>query len=246
MPSASAGTLVVMTDDAGSDATTWREMAVARSLDPARERAEKRVERFLDGALELMVRSPDREFTVQEVVEQSGQSLRSFYQYFAGKHELMLALFEEAVTEAAEQMEKAVADIDDPLERLHVFTRRYYRMCRPQPAGAAELGEQGSSRTSAAWVMADFAQQLLTKHPGAAARAFAPLSSRYQALLDETAEAGAIRSGLDHQRITGVVLQSVMFNSFADTIGGSAVGDVDPSAEWLWELLLNGLGADPG
>ena len=36
-----------------------------------------------------------KDFTVQDVVERSGQSLRSFYQYFAGKHELLLALFEE-------------------------------------------------------------------------------------------------------------------------------------------------------
>ncbi|MET0489350.1 MAG: hypothetical protein ABW143_03865, partial [Acidimicrobiales bacterium] len=53
-------------DDA---APSRRELAVARSLDPARARAEKRVQRFLDAALELMQTAPDREFTVQEVVE---------------------------------------------------------------------------------------------------------------------------------------------------------------------------------
>src|SRR5581483_8437825 len=35
-------------------APTWREMAVARSLDSARTRAENRVQRFLDAALDLM------------------------------------------------------------------------------------------------------------------------------------------------------------------------------------------------
>src|SRR3954471_12749445 len=88
----------------GDPSVSWRELAVARSLDPARVRAEKRVQRFLDAALELMNSAPDREFTVQEVVERSGQSLRSFYQYFAGKHELLLALFEEAVRTTAEQL----------------------------------------------------------------------------------------------------------------------------------------------
>jgi len=33
---------------------SWRELAVARSLDPARSRAEKRVQRFLDAALDLL------------------------------------------------------------------------------------------------------------------------------------------------------------------------------------------------
>ena len=86
-----------MAERTPTETTSWRELAVARSLDPARVRAEQRVQRFLDAAMELMQASPEREFTVQEVVERSGQSLRSFYQYFAGKHELLLALFEESV-----------------------------------------------------------------------------------------------------------------------------------------------------
>ena len=41
-------------------------------------------------------RTIGKDFTVQDVVERCGQSLRSFYQYFAGYHELLLALFEES------------------------------------------------------------------------------------------------------------------------------------------------------
>src|ERR671924_309178 len=88
---------------------SWRELAVTRSLDPARVRAEKRVQRFLDAALALMNSSETKDFTVQQVVERSGQSLRSFYQYFAGKYELLLALFEESVRSAAEHLREAVA-----------------------------------------------------------------------------------------------------------------------------------------
>src|SRR5690349_4255820 len=111
-----------MANEIPADATTRREMAVARSLDPARLRAEQRVQRFLDAAMDLMRSSPDREFTVQEVVERSGQSLRSFYQYFAGKHELLLAVFEESVRSSAELVLARIDGITDPLERLHVFT----------------------------------------------------------------------------------------------------------------------------
>ena len=112
-------------------ASSWRDQAVARSLDPARVRAEKRVQRFLDAALELMARGPDKEFTVQEVVERSGQSLRSFYQYFAGKHELLLALFEESVRATAEHLRELVADETNADERLHRFAKEYYLLCRP-------------------------------------------------------------------------------------------------------------------
>ncbi len=227
-----------MANETASEATSWREMAVARSLDPARARAEQRVQRFLDAAMELMQASPDREFTVQEVVERSGQSLRSFYQYFAGKHELLLAMFEETVRGAAEQVLAGLDGTTDPLERLHRFTTEYYRICRP-----TRPGPKGSA--NAASVMADFAQQLLTKHPDEAARAFAPLVNAYEELLDQAAAAGGIRPGLDHRRITGVVLQAVMFNTFADTISASSVREPEPAAEGLWELLLDGLGVGP-
>jgi AcrR family transcriptional regulator len=225
-----------MAERTPTETTSWRELAVARSLDPARVRAEQRVQRFLDAAMELMQASPEREFTVQEVVERSGQSLRSFYQYFAGKHELLLALFEESVRSSAEELVRRIEGISDPLERLHVFTSEYYRMCRPSRP------EDDGDRPDAVSVMADFAQQLLTRHPAEAARAFAPLVSVYRELLDEAAAAGEIRAGLDHRRITGVVLQAVMFNAFADTISASTIGEPESSAEQLWELLLHGLG----
>jgi AcrR family transcriptional regulator len=223
---------------AGNDTGSWRDHAVARSLDPARARAEKRVQRFLDAAQELLTRSPEKEFTVQEVVDRSGQSLRSFYQYFAGKHELLLALFEEAVATTSERLQSAVEGVDDPLERLKVFTDEYYRMCRPGAVAHVPRPKETPPST----VMAEFAQQLLTEHPKEAARAFSPLGTQLRQLLDEAAEAGAIRSGLDHRQITGVVLQAVMFNAFADTISSTPVhSDVDASAAALWDLLLNGL-----
>ena len=87
-----------------------RDLAVARSLDSARVRSEGRVQRFLDAGFELLASAESgKEFTVQEVVDRSGQSLRSFYQYFAGKHELLLALFDEAIRSTADRLEEQVS-----------------------------------------------------------------------------------------------------------------------------------------
>src|SRR5205814_7008586 len=140
---------------APTESLTWRELAVARSLDPARVRAENRVQRFLDAAIELMNSASDKEFTVQEVVERSGQSLRSFYQYFAGKYELLLALFEESVRSTADELREVTAEVDGPLERIHRFAVEYYRICQvtvttkgrttkkpPAPAAMAESAQQ--------------------------------------------------------------------------------------------------------
>ena len=230
-----AGTEVAA-DTSPDGASSWREQAVARSLDPARARAEKRVQRFLDAALELMHTAPDKEFTVQEVVERSGQSLRSFYQYFAGKHELLLALFEESVRSTADQLRATIADEHDPGERLHLFAVEYYRLCRP-PA----KGKQAKNRPTPA--MAEFAQQLLTSHPKEASRAFTPLVSLLEEVLDDAAKAGVVRDGLKHGHIAGVVLQAIMFNAFATTISGAAGRQPgDAAAAELWELIFHGIG----
>src|SRR6476660_1280453 len=106
--------------------TTRRDLSVARVIDPARERAETRVQRFLDAAFELMA-TTSKDFTLQEVVEKSGLSLRSFYQYFNGKHELLLALLEDSVRRNEEELRAAMAKEDTPLERLHSFVVTYYR-----------------------------------------------------------------------------------------------------------------------
>jgi AcrR family transcriptional regulator len=215
--------------------SSWRDLAVARSLDPARVRAEKRVQRFLDAALELMSSSENKDFTVQQVVEKSGQSLRSFYQYFAGKYELLLALFEESVRNTAAHLAETIEGIDDPLERLRVMLSEYYRVCTPGRKGAKARG--GGPNPAA---IAEFAQQLLTEHPKEAALAFGPLVDLLEGVLDDAAAAGAVRGNLVHRRLAGVLLNEIMFNAFASTISGTSAKD---GAEDLWELVLHGIAA---
>jgi AcrR family transcriptional regulator len=222
---------------AETESLSWRELAVARSLDSARARAESRVQRFLDAAIELLSSGSGKDFTVQEVVERSGQSLRSFYQYFSGKHELLLALFEESVRSTADHLRQKVAAEDVPLERLHRFVGEYYRMCRP-PADKSVTPWKDRPP-----IMAEFAQQLLTTYPKEAAQAFAPLVGLFEELLDDAVSAKAIRVDVRRGPIVGVVLEVIMFNAFASTIGGLSLrpenGD---GAEELWKFVLSGIG----
>jgi len=216
---------------------SWREQAVARSLDSARVRAESRVQRFIDAAFELLNDSePGKDFTVQDVVEKSGQSLRSFYQYFGGKQELLMALFEESVRSTADQLRDRIQGEKKPIDRLHSFVVEYYALCRPTGKS------RGKKREPIA--LAEFAQQLMTAHPHEATRAFSPLVSLFDEVLDEAVVAGSVRADLSRRRIAGVVLEAIMFNAFSTTIGGSAreSGGGDP-AEELWELLLHGIGS---
>jgi AcrR family transcriptional regulator len=223
--------------DAASSAVSRRELAVARVLDPARERAESKVQAFLDAALELVNSDSGQDFTVQEVIERSGQSLRSFYQHFNGKYELLLALFEDAVHAAAVQLREAIADTDDPVERIRSFVVTYYRSCQPLPR--ARTPKRGFAPA-----FASFAQQLLTEHPQEASRAFSPLVEILVELLADAVASGGIRGDLDPSRTAGIILQAAMFNAFATTISGVPVQPKsgDP-AEQLWDLLIHGIAA---
>ncbi|HXX90409.1 MAG TPA: TetR/AcrR family transcriptional regulator [Acidimicrobiales bacterium] len=217
------------------EGVSWRELAVARSLDSARTRAENRVQRFMAAAMELINTNEGKDFTVQEVVERSGQSLRSFYQHFDGKHELLLALFEESVVATVQHLGARIADESDPLERLHRFVIEYHLACRPPSKGKPP--PKGVPPA-----MAEFAQQLLTQHPKEAARAFGPLVSMFRDLLDEAVAAGSVRTDLPARRVAGMVLEAVMFNTFSSTIGGASTrGDDRDAAEDLWQLVAHGI-----
>src|SRR5882757_4708580 len=108
-------------DAAEPNEPAWRERAVSRSVNAARSRAEERVQRFLDAAFELIDEKGTAEFTIQEVVDRSKQSLRGFYEYFDGKDDLALALFEETVRDAGVDIRRAIDAESDPLDRLHAF-----------------------------------------------------------------------------------------------------------------------------
>lgn len=209
-----------------------RERAVSRAVDPARERAEMKVTAFVDAAHDLLADGGD--FTLQQVVERSGQSLRSFYQHFAGKHDLLLALFEESVQRSADQLADELRDIDDPLERLRTFVLTYHRLCLRGTARYADKPLQSRA-------MAQFAQQLLIFHPAEATQAFSPLMTTLRDVLRSAAEAGGIRDDVDDET-AAFILQAVMFNAFLPTIAGT-ISTEDPAdaAEKLWRLLRHGL-----
>jgi len=211
---------------------------VARSLDSARTRAENRVQRFMAAATELINSGDRRDFTVQEVIERSGQSLRSFYQHFDGKHELLLALFEESVAKTAEYLRETVEEERGPLDRLHRFVVEYYQVCN-RPTGRGDRGRKGAPA-----VVTDFVQQLMTDRPKEAARAFEPLVAIFRELLDDALAAGVVRAGLSG-RATGMMLEAIMFNAFSSTIVGASSGDDQRAAEELWDLILHGIAPRP-
>ena len=69
---------------------SWQRDSVDRSLRNAIDRARKRSDRFVDAAVELLSERDEGDFSIQDVVDRSSQSQRTFYTFFDSKDSLML------------------------------------------------------------------------------------------------------------------------------------------------------------
>jgi AcrR family transcriptional regulator len=105
---------------------SWRDRSIERSLRAARAKAVSRSDRFLQTATEILDETGRIDFTIQELIERSKTSLRSFYQHFGSKDELMLALFEEILTQNVARWRAEVADSEDPLAGLHLLVEKTF------------------------------------------------------------------------------------------------------------------------
>jgi AcrR family transcriptional regulator len=219
-----------------SPAEGLRARAVSRSLDEARVRAEERVQRFLDAAGELIVEHDGLDFTVQDVVERSGQSLRSFYQFFDGKQHLLLAVYEESIAGSAARLREHVDAVDDPLERLRTFVVTLYLWSDRDPV------EEVPAPHRAVRAMAAFVFELMATDPARVAGATTPLFDHATELMEPLVAAGAVRFP-NPRRAAALVLQTTMFNAFGAPAGG-APGAHRERADELWEFCLHGIAAD--
>ncbi|UNC01593.1 TetR/AcrR family transcriptional regulator [Mycolicibacterium boenickei] len=207
----------------------WKQRAVERSIKTAKLRAAQRVQRFLDAAQAIIIEKGSTDFTVQEVVDRSRQSLRSFYLQFDGKHELLLALFEDALSRSADQIRAATSTQGEPIERLKVAIQLLFESSRPDPAAKRPL-------------FTDFAPRLLVSHPSEVKVAHAPLLALLTELMEEASEAGQLRPGINPRRMAAMTMQTVMF--VAQSSGGTDEASVHPiTADEVWDFVANGFAA---
>lgn len=213
------------------DQPAWRERAVTRGTGAARLRAQARVQRFLDAAFELTDEKGSTDFTIQEVIERSGQSLRGFYQHFDGKDELLLALFEEAVHESLADLRAVVETETTPLARLHAFVVRLHDWCDP---GDGPRARGAHPRRP----ISEFAVQLARHHPDKVRAAIAPISEQLAALLEAADAVGAIHT-TDMRRTAALIMRAVMYSWFGNQLTPGRRLAI--SAEDTWEFCLHGL-----
>src|SRR6516165_8355420 len=187
-------------DELEGNGSGWRHRAVSKSLSAARTRAEQRVQGLLDAAFEL-IDERGTQFTIQEVVDRSKQSLRGFYQYFDSKDELLFALLEESIRESLKDLRSAVESESEPLERLRAFTIRLHEWCEP-------LGTRRKRGAHNRVPISEFSMQLALKDPDRVAAAMAPISRMLFEVLKAAVASGSLEVS-DTQRAALLIQQTV-------------------------------------
>jgi AcrR family transcriptional regulator len=204
----------------------WKQRAVERSIKTAKLRAAQRVQRFLDAAQAIIIEKGNTDFTVHEVVNRSRQSLRSFYLQFNGKHELLLALFEDALSRSADQIRAATANHPDPLDRLKVAIELLFEASRPDPTANRPL-------------FTAFAPRLLASHPYEVKIAHVPLLALFTELMEAASAAGELRPDITTRRMATMTIQTVMF--IAQSSGGTNDATAHPiTADEVWDFCSRG------
>jgi AcrR family transcriptional regulator len=99
----------------------WEERSTSRVLEARRDQILERSRQIVEAAYELLEKDGLEGLTIRAVLKQTGLSRRAFYERFADKDDLMLAVFEEAIQLAARCYSKQVGELADPLERLRLI-----------------------------------------------------------------------------------------------------------------------------
>ncbi len=212
----------------GGSAAAWRERAVERSLRGARARALSRSERFISAASDLLTETGRTDFTVQQLVERSKTSLRSFYQHFGSKDELLLALFEELIRANVEQWRAESEQYDSYGDRLEAIITRVY-------GSATGQGHGGMSRALTLYHL-----QLAESRPDDFAAVLGPQRDLVLEIVQGGVAAGEFRQDIEPQQLTLIVMQTLVAAAHMHALGAYLTGE-PLSPDELWRFMAGGL-----
>jgi AcrR family transcriptional regulator len=205
----------------------WKERALERSLEPARNRALDRTRRLI-AVTTTLIAEKGLEFTVQDVVTASKSSLRAFYQHFESKDDLLLAVFEEAIHSAASDLHKLTDSIDGPpLDHLRAFVTGLYDLVERTP----------TSRTLVLYHLS-----LAETRPDEFRYALNPLLAEITTLVEAASAEQSVRADMEPTILAALVMQTVVTAIHMSLLGAS-LSDVPASGEDMWSFCCTGIGA---
>jgi AcrR family transcriptional regulator len=201
--------------------------ATGRTQDATRADAESRVGRFMKSALAILAETGRTDFTVLEVVERSKTSLRSFYQHFTTKDELLLALIDTIMTESTRQWREET----DGMPAVTAMRVLIDRICTP--AGSTKQDSINRGLTA-------YNDHLAETLPREYGRVLSPLHALIRDILERGIAEGTFRSDLAVDSTAALILQSVLGAMRLRSLGAELNG-VPIEGSHIFDFCVRGL-----
>jgi AcrR family transcriptional regulator len=132
-------------------------------------------------AARRLIESKGASFTTQELVKEAGVALQTFYRYFEGKDQLLLAVMENMMVESCAEYERSARRLPNPVARLHFYVTTVVSV------GSDEDGGRAASRfiTTEHW-------RLHQLYPEELAQAISPYTHHLLTEIRAATEAGTL------------------------------------------------------
>ncbi len=204
----------------------WEARALDRALETARARSTDRIHRIVGAARELADETGSSTFTIVQLAQRAGLSLKSVYRSFASKDDILLALLEEESRIGAELLRTEIDRYDEPVRRVQAFVEGIFGLLT-HPGAVGYAG-----------VLVREYRRLSELHPDGLRASLSPLVDLLAAEIE-----GAAGVGMADLRPVRRAAETV----FALVLGGIAevtLGRAEPeeSAAWFWRFCASGLG----
>jgi len=173
--------------------------------------AESRASRFMRSALAILGETGRTDFTVLEIVERSKTSLRAFYQHFATKDELLLALVEKIMTDATARWRIETESLPAPDALRHLIERI---------SAPAESSTQDSINRGLTY----YNDHLLGSRPKEFAAVLSPLHRLFADIVRRGIAEGAFRADLDVEGDAAILMQTVLGALRISELGAELTG----------------------
>jgi AcrR family transcriptional regulator len=180
----------------------WELRSGNRVLESRRDQILERSRQIVEAAYVLLEEEGLEGLTIRAVLTRTGLSRRAFYERFADKDELVLAVFEHTIRMAATQYRKQVEALDDPLLRLESIVK-----CLVLGQSSPQAARRGGSRRRGA-AMSREHLRLADSRPDDLQAALSPLLSLIAKQLADGMDSGLVRR-CDSRRLASFVYNLV-------------------------------------